>query len=78
MQLINMAFFVKDYVRNLFEREEGQDFFEYLLIIAGISLVILVAAAFTVPDLFNEVLNGVCGAINGITGITVDCSGIVS
>lgn len=77
MQLINMALFVKSYVQNLFEREEGQDFFEYLLIIAGISLVILVAAAFTVPDLFDSVLEAVCNAINEVEGIDVgDCSTI--
>ena len=76
MYLINLALIARDYVQNLFDREEGQDFFEYLLIIAGISLVILVAAAITVPNLFDAVLEAVCEAIDGLPSVTIDCTTI--
>jgi Flp pilus assembly pilin Flp len=62
LPLIKLAFIAKTHVQFLFENEEGQDFFEYLLILAGITLAILLAAV-TVPDLFDSVLAAVCSGI---------------
>ena len=76
-QIIKMALLGKSYIEGLFQREEGQDVFEYILIVAGISVVIIAIAAVTVPDLFDAVLEALCNAINGIPGMDIaDCAGL--
>ena len=71
---MNLARMVKGYIESLFNGEEGQDVFEYILIIAGISIVIIALAAVTVPGLFSAVLDALCNAINSIdSGLEVIC-----
>ena len=70
MQILNA---ILDKIDSLLNDESGQDVFEYVLIIGGISVLVLTAAVFTVPELFDGVITSVCNAINGIDGITVTC-----
>jgi Flp pilus assembly pilin Flp len=74
MQFMSLALMAKSYIQTLFEREEGQDVFEYLLIIAGISVVIIAAGALAVPGLFGDVVDGLCTAIDNLDGISITCS----
>jgi Flp pilus assembly pilin Flp len=74
MQLIN---FIKNRFLSLIQEEDGQDVFEYVLIIAGISVVIIAAGAIAVPGLFGSVVEALCNAIGGLEGmssITGDCA----
>ena len=76
LSLIQMALLGKSYVENLFQREEGQDLFEYILIIAGISLIMVVAAVIVVPSLFDEVVQAMCEVLQSITGLGgISCPG---
>jgi Flp pilus assembly pilin Flp len=72
MQIINT---IKDRFLALLREEEGQDVFEYVLIIAGISVVIVAAGALAVPGLFEDVVNALCEAIRDNIIDTMDCSG---
>jgi Flp pilus assembly pilin Flp len=65
---MSLAMMARNYIQNLFTQEDGQDVFEYLLIIAGISVVIIAAGAIAVPGLFGDVVDGLCTAINGMDG----------
>jgi Flp pilus assembly pilin Flp len=67
MQLLH---FVRDSVVALLREESGQDTFEYLLIIGGISVAVIAIAAFAAPGLFGNIVIAVCEAIqNEIPGM---------
>lgn len=60
-----------------FHDDRAQDAFEYLLVIGGVTVAIILAIATPVgTTLINAVLQGVCGAIDGIPEIadSLDCS----
>ena len=72
-----MALFAISYLRSLVGRlhldERAQDTFEYVLIIGGVSVAVILAVATPVgTTLINAVVEGTCNAIN--TVVTVDCS----
>jgi Flp pilus assembly pilin Flp len=69
MQLIQ---FIREKLLAFNSEESGQDIFEYVLIIGGVTLAIIVAAAITVPELFSSVADGVCGAIDSANFGNVD------
>lgn len=55
------------------QREEAQDGFEYLLVVGGVSVAIVLAMA-AVPGLIPAVVSGVCGAIDtAIPGPALTC-----
>lgn len=62
MQLIN---YIMGRVSTMFSEEDGQDGFEYLLIVGGVSVAIVLAMA-AVPGLMPEVIKGVCTQIKGV------------
>ena len=56
--------------------ERAQDAFEYLLVIGGISVVVILAMVTPVGSaLIDAVIEGVCDAINGVIN-TVTCTNI--
>jgi Flp pilus assembly pilin Flp len=72
-----LATFVSSYLQVLltaFHRDErAQDVFEYLLVIGGVSVVVVLAIVSGVGDtLINGVIDGVCTAIKGVVS-SVDC-----
>lgn len=71
MQLIHT---IRDRIVALLNDDSGQDVFEYVLIVGGISAAIIIVGAVAVPGLFNTVVTGVCGAINAINFINVTCT----
>lgn len=62
------------YLKALIGEERAQDAFEYLLVIGGISVLVILAMVTPVGNtLISAVIKGVCLAINGIgtmNGIT--------
>lgn len=69
--MIQSLSFMWSYVRSLISEETGQDGFEYLLVVGGVSVAIVVAMA-AVPGLTTGLVAAVCAAIN--TVITPDMS----
>jgi len=65
---------IRDKIVALLNDESGQDVFEYVLIVGGISAAIIIAGAIAVPGLFNDVVDGVCGAIDSINFINMNCT----
>jgi Flp pilus assembly pilin Flp len=67
-----MSYFA-DRVRAFVTEEEGQDGVEYLLVIGGVSVGI-VLAMLAVPGFIPAVISGVCDAVATIPGMTaVSC-----
>lgn len=70
-----MALFAISYLRSLVGRlhldERAQDTFEYVLIIGGVSVAVILAVATPVGStLINAVIDGVCAAINDVVAVT--------
>jgi len=71
-----MAMFAISYVRSLigrvFTEERAQDTFEYLLIIGGLSVAVIIAVATPVgTNLIGAVVNGTCLAVKtAVTTVT--------
>ena len=64
--------FIKRQVRDLIVEEDGQDGFEYLLVIGGVSVAVVIAAAALATET-PGVVTAVCGAIDTIPAITLVC-----
>lgn len=59
------------YVRSLIRDERAQDAFEYLLVIGGVSVAIIIVMVTPVGStLIEAVINGVCTAMDNIGGST--------
>lgn len=68
------AIFALSYVKSLagrvFSEERAQDAFEYLLVIGGVSVLIIVAIASPIGvTLISAVVDGVCLAIDGVLNV---------
>ncbi len=46
--------------------EGGQDAFEYLLIVGGVSVAVIAAVALATPGLIGPVIDGTCAAIDTV------------
>lgn len=63
------------YLRALIGDERAQDAFEYLLVIGGISVAVIIAMTTPVgTTLIDAVIDGVCAAINSISTVNVVCA----
>jgi hypothetical protein len=55
------------YLRSVLRDDRAQDAFEYLLVIGGVSVAIIIAMVTPVgSNIINAVVDGVCTAIQGI------------
>lgn len=55
------------YLRALVSQEKAQDAFEYLLVIGGVSVLVILAMVTPVGEnLIDAVIEGVCNAINEV------------
>lgn len=52
--------------------DRAQDAWEYLLVVGGVSVGIILAMA-TVPGLTNTLITAVCNAIGSIPRLTMSC-----
>jgi Flp pilus assembly pilin Flp len=79
-----LVMFLKNALRSLHQDERAQDAFEYLLVIGGVSVAIILAIATPIGStLINAVVEGVCDAINAIPvgespTFGLDCAEIVN
>jgi Flp pilus assembly pilin Flp len=73
MDQINQALiYMKNGVRSLFTREEGQDTLEYILIVGAVSVAVIAALLLVSP---GEIVYSMCTAIKGIDGFgTLPCT----
>ena len=73
VQMINLALIkVNSFLRD----EKGVVMWEYLLVIAAVSVGIIFAIAFAAPSLTSAVINGTCNAIDTVLpGTPLTCSG---
>lgn len=68
-------------LRSLFERmvefnrdDSAQDTFEYMLIIGGVTVAVILAIAVAAPGLLNSIKSGVCDAVATIPNMSqVNC-----
>jgi hypothetical protein len=67
---------LKNLIVSLIHDERAQDAFEYILIIGGVTVAIIIGIAAASPSLLGAVGDGVCGAINSLDFITVDCDSV--
>lgn len=58
--------------RSIFGVERAQDAFEYLLVVGGVSVGIVLAMV-AVPGLTTALVTSVCNAIDTIPNITIVC-----
>ena len=58
---------------SLVREEGGQDTFEYMLIIGGVTVAVILAVALAAPNLLDAVKTGVCKAVNTINNMGVSC-----
>lgn len=65
---------IKDTIRTIREEQSGQDAFEYLLVIGGVSVAVILAIATPIGGaVIDAVLTGTCAAIDGLPNMTVTC-----
>ena len=57
---------------DLFQGEDGQDAFEYALVVGGISVVVVIAIA-ALGALSPGLVSAVCGSINTALPIDITC-----
>ena len=57
---------IKTYVQSFIQNQKGVVAWEYLLVIAGVSVAIIFAVAVGAPSMTSAVLNGTCSAINTV------------
>ena len=61
----------------LHKDERAQDAFEYLLVIGGVSVAVILAMITPVGSaLINAVVGGVCDAVNTVMNPDISCTGI--
>jgi Flp pilus assembly pilin Flp len=60
-----LVMFLKNALRSLHQDERAQDAFEYLLVIGGVSVVVILAMVTPVGNtMINAVIDAVCQAID--------------
>ena len=66
--------YVKSLVGRVFSEERAQDAFEYLLVIGGVTVVIILAIASPIgQNLIGSVIGGVCAAVGTVLNTTAVC-----
>lgn len=71
--MVQILTLFRDMVLGFLGEERAQDTFEYVLIIGGITVAVIAAVVLAAPSLMDEVLYGVCGAVQTVVG-SVDCT----
>jgi hypothetical protein len=62
------------YIHSFLADDRAQDAFEYVLVIGGVTVAVIIAMVTPVGStLINAVVDGVCGAIDTIPGVTMAC-----
>jgi len=74
--MVQILWLIRDKVLSFLKSEAGQDTFEYVLIIGGISVAVIAAVALASPSLMSGIIEGTCTAISAkIPAMgTLDCT----
>jgi len=64
--MVQILWLIRDKVLSFLKSEAGQDTFEYVLIIGGISVAVIAAVVLAAPNLMKQVVYGVCLAVETI------------
>ena len=64
---------IRNAIASLLTEESGQDTFEYMLIIGGVTVAVILAIALAAPNLLDSIKSGVCKAVNTINSMNVSC-----
>ena len=57
---------IRHTVRSFFRSEEAADAFEYLMVVGGVVVAVIIAIVAGTPGLINPTIEGVCGAIDSV------------
>lgn len=71
--MITAFAYIKHALRTLGGDERAQDAFEYLLVIGGVTVAVVVAVSAFGANPVNQVISGVCDAIDTINFMSVNC-----
>ena len=75
--MFNTMCSIKDRVQSFIQDQKGVVAWEYLLVIAGVSVAIIFAVAVGAPSMTSAVLNATCEGINSVlptSGTQITCS----
>jgi Flp pilus assembly pilin Flp len=73
-KMVQTLWLIRDKVLSFLKSERAQDTFEYVLIIGGVTVAVIIAIAAAAPSLLSEVISGVCSAVATIPGMSgVSC-----
>jgi len=68
-----MIAYILNTLRSLRDSDSAQDAFEYLLVIGGISVAVVVAiSTIGFDEMSGAVIDGVCAAIDGAANLGID------
>jgi Flp pilus assembly pilin Flp len=67
----NLVIGARNFLGTFHKDTRAQDAFEYLLVVGGVSVAIVVAMT-TAPGLTDALVDGVCNAIDGVVDVG-DC-----
>ena len=68
---------VRTFLGSLHRSEQAQDAFEYVLVVGGVTVAVILAIATPVgTNLIDAVVIGTCSAVSTIPGNTIDCTTI--
>jgi len=73
--MVQLLWLARDKVLSFLRDTRAQDTFEYVLIIGGITVAVIVAVAAASPSMIGATIDGACAAIDTIPAITMgDCT----
>ena len=78
--MFDTLIYIKDRVQSFLQDQKGVVAWEYLLVIAGVSVAIIFAISFAAPSLTTAVVEATCEGINNILPTAseiADCSDLM-
>ena len=64
--MFNTLIAIKTYAQSFIQDQKGVVAFEYLLVLAGITVAVIFAVAFAAPGLIDAVIGATCAGMNTI------------
>ena len=72
--MLETLFLLKSRARSFLQDETGVVAWEYLLVIAAVSVTVIVTVAFAPPVLSNTVVSATCEAMNTVFPVPTFCA----
>ena len=74
MTMLETVLLLKSRARSFLRNETGVVAWEYLLVIAAVSVAVIFAVAYTPPTIFTAVTSGTCEAMNTVFPVPTFCA----